>query len=162
MSTPAQPHPTPKHCPTSATLGREPIAGDQEETLSRRRKGVSMLHAGSIVHGDLKHENVLVCLIRDSFALAKYVAKISDSEGIETGILSTLNRVACIIPREDGWSSTLDARLSSVTNPTRSRRNEEEQGGRWWVNPQPVPWRSGILSVPFVCGHPAQVEFGDT
>ncbi|KAJ3825794.1 hypothetical protein F5880DRAFT_1477601 [Lentinula raphanica] len=44
-------------------------------------KGISILHACSVVHGDLKHENVLVYPNRDSTASVKYVAKISDFGG---------------------------------------------------------------------------------
>ncbi|KAJ4484152.1 hypothetical protein C8J55DRAFT_559276 [Lentinula edodes] len=44
-------------------------------------KGISILHACGVVHGDLKHENVLVYPNRDSDATVKYVAKISDFGG---------------------------------------------------------------------------------
>ncbi|KAJ3811095.1 hypothetical protein F5876DRAFT_76148 [Lentinula aff. lateritia] len=44
-------------------------------------KGISILHACGVVHGDLKHENVLVYPNRDSNATVKYVAKISDFGG---------------------------------------------------------------------------------
>ncbi|KAJ4485259.1 hypothetical protein J3R30DRAFT_1333826 [Lentinula aciculospora] len=44
-------------------------------------KGISILHACSVVHGDLKHENVLVYPNRDPDASIKYVAKISDFGG---------------------------------------------------------------------------------
>ncbi|KAJ3796138.1 hypothetical protein GGU11DRAFT_708090 [Lentinula aff. detonsa] len=44
-------------------------------------KGISILHACSVVHGDLKHENVLVYPNRDPSASVKYAAKISDFGG---------------------------------------------------------------------------------
>ncbi|KAJ3758965.1 hypothetical protein EV360DRAFT_42831 [Lentinula raphanica] len=44
-------------------------------------KGISILHACGVVHGDLKHENVLVYHNRDTNASVNLVAKISDFGG---------------------------------------------------------------------------------
>ncbi|KAJ3847883.1 hypothetical protein EV368DRAFT_87213 [Lentinula lateritia] len=44
-------------------------------------KGISILHACSVIHGDLKHENVLIYPNRDPRASVKYVAKISEFRG---------------------------------------------------------------------------------
>ncbi|KIK52232.1 hypothetical protein GYMLUDRAFT_88771 [Collybiopsis luxurians FD-317 M1] len=44
-------------------------------------KGISVLHACSVIHGDLKHENVLIYPNPSSTAPVRYVAKISDFGG---------------------------------------------------------------------------------
>ncbi|KIK64251.1 hypothetical protein GYMLUDRAFT_241432 [Collybiopsis luxurians FD-317 M1] len=44
-------------------------------------KGLSILHACSVIHGDLKHENVLIYPNPDTGAVVKYVAKVSDFGG---------------------------------------------------------------------------------
>ncbi|KAI3605837.1 hypothetical protein WG66_012464 [Moniliophthora roreri] len=44
-------------------------------------KGISILHACGIVHGDLKHENVLVFVNREKDAKVEYIAKLGDFGG---------------------------------------------------------------------------------
>ncbi|KAJ3742865.1 hypothetical protein DFH05DRAFT_1498301 [Lentinula detonsa] len=66
------------------------LQSDSDESLSFEvkkklcwdvAKGISILHACGVVHGDLKHENVLVYPNRDAGATVKLVAKICDFGG---------------------------------------------------------------------------------
>lgn len=52
-------------------------------------KGLSALHACGIVHGDVKHENVLIFPNNDSAAVNPFMAKLADFEGAIMGLTET-------------------------------------------------------------------------
>ncbi|KAJ4468507.1 hypothetical protein C8R41DRAFT_854369 [Lentinula lateritia] len=55
-------------------------------------KGISILHACSVIHGDLKHENVLIYPNRDPDASVKYVAKLYEFRGSLMDIVADNSR----------------------------------------------------------------------